>query len=81
MVDPALAWSDKLSVEVGGAGTVAAAGVVLPRLLVDRLGLCTELAGVVARPGSSRCVTGVGCWWTRRARWLRERRVLVTLRR
>ena len=51
MVDPALAWSDKLSVEVGGAGTVAQAGVVLPRLLADRLGLCTELAGVVARAG------------------------------
>ncbi|MGH3869558.1 MAG: hypothetical protein ACRDQ4_26340 [Pseudonocardiaceae bacterium] len=51
MVDPALAWSEKLSVEVGGAGTVAAAGVVLPRLLADRLGLCTELAGVVARAG------------------------------
>lgn len=51
MVDPALAWSEKLSVEVGGAGTVAAAGVVLPRLLADRLGLCTGLAGVVARAG------------------------------
>lgn len=51
VVDPALAWSDKLSVEVGGAGTVAQAGVVLPRLLADRLGLCTELAGVVARAG------------------------------
>jgi len=50
-VDPALAWSEKLSVEVGGAGTVAQAGVVLPRLLADRLGLCTELAGVVARAG------------------------------
>ena len=51
VVDPALAWADKLSVQVGGAGTVAAAGVVLPRLLADRLGLCTELAGVVARAG------------------------------
>ena len=50
-VDPTLAWSEKLSVEVGGAGTVAQAGVVLPRLLADRLGLCTELAGVVARAG------------------------------
>ena len=51
MVDPALAWSDKLSVEVGGAGTVAQAGVVLPRLLVGRLGLCTEMAGVVVKAG------------------------------
>ncbi|MGH3770133.1 MAG: hypothetical protein ACRDRW_01810 [Pseudonocardiaceae bacterium] len=51
MVDPALAWSEKLSVEVGGAGTVAAAGVVLPRLLADWLGLCTELAEVMARSG------------------------------
>ncbi len=51
MVDPALGWSEKLSVEVGGAGTVAQAGVVLPRLLADRLGLCTELAGVMARAG------------------------------
>ena len=51
LVDPALAWSDRLSVEVGGAGTVAAAGVVLPRLLADRLGLTGDLAGVVARAG------------------------------
>jgi DDE family transposase len=51
VVEPALAWSEKLSVEVGGAGTVAQAGVVLPRLLADRLGLCTELADVVARAG------------------------------
>jgi hypothetical protein len=51
VVDPALAWSDKLSVEVGGAGTVGQAGVVLPRLLADRLGLCNELAGVMARAG------------------------------
>ncbi|MGH3547549.1 MAG: transposase [Pseudonocardiaceae bacterium] len=38
-------------VEVGGAGTVAQAGVVLPRLLADRLGLTGELAEVVARAG------------------------------
>ena len=49
--DPALAWADKLSVQVGGAGTVAAAGVVLPRLLADRLWLCTELAEVMATSG------------------------------
>ncbi len=51
MADPALGWSEKMSVQVGGAGTVAAAGVVLPRLLADRLGLCTGLAAVVARAG------------------------------
>ena len=49
--DPALAWSQGLKVEVGGAGTIAQAGVVLPRLLADRLGLTTGLAGVVARAG------------------------------
>jgi len=50
-VDPALAWSNRLRVEVGGPGTVAHAGVVLPRLLADRLGLTQGLAGVVARAG------------------------------
>jgi hypothetical protein len=49
--DPALAWSQGLAVEVGGAGTVASAGVVLPRLLADRLGLTTGLAQVMARAG------------------------------
>ena len=44
-------WSDRLRVEVGGPGTVAHAGVVLPRLLADRLGLSTDLAQVVARSG------------------------------
>jgi len=48
-VDPALAWSSKVRVEVGGPGTVAHAGVVLPRLLADRLGLTQDLAEVVAR--------------------------------
>ena len=51
VVDPALAWSKGLSVEVGGAGTVAHAGVVLPRLLADRLGVTIDLAAVVARAG------------------------------
>ncbi|MGH3826158.1 MAG: hypothetical protein ACRDQX_03140 [Pseudonocardiaceae bacterium] len=46
-----MGWSEKVSVEVGGAGTVAQAGVVLPRLLADRLGLCTGLAEVMARSG------------------------------
>ncbi|MGH4018205.1 MAG: IS1380 family transposase [Pseudonocardiaceae bacterium] len=50
-VDSALAWSERLSVQVGGAGTVAQAGVVLPRLLADRLGVTTGLAEVVARAG------------------------------
>jgi len=48
-VGPALAWSNKVRVEVGGPGTVAHAGVVLPRLLADRVGLTQDLAGVVAR--------------------------------
>jgi Transposase DDE domain group 1 len=51
VVDPALAWSANLSVKVGGAGTVAHAGVVLPRLLGDRLGLTADLSGVLARAG------------------------------
>jgi hypothetical protein len=50
-VDPALAWSVGLKVQVGGAGTVAHAGIVLPRLLADRLGLTTALRGVLARVG------------------------------
>ena len=51
VADPALAWSNKMRVHVGGAGTVAHAGVVLPRLLADRLGLTGDLAGVLARAG------------------------------
>jgi hypothetical protein len=51
VADPALMWSSKLRVEVGGSGTVAHAGVVLPRLLADRLGLTGDLAEVVARAG------------------------------
>jgi hypothetical protein len=49
--DPALAWSQGLRLEVGGTGTLAQAGVVLPRLLADRLGLTTGLARVLARAG------------------------------
>ena len=49
--DPALAWSSGLTVQVGGTGTVAHAGVVLPRLLADRVGLTGELAAVAARAG------------------------------
>jgi hypothetical protein len=51
--DPALAWSNGLKVQVGGAGTIAHAGAVLPRLLADRLGLTLDLAQVVARAGFS----------------------------
>ena len=40
-----------MSVEVGGAGTVAQAGIVLPRLLADRVGLTAGLSGAVARAG------------------------------
>jgi hypothetical protein len=47
----ALVWADRLQVEVGGPGTVAHAGMVLPRLLADRLGLTGDLAQVVARAG------------------------------
>jgi len=49
--DAALRWADRLGVQVGGAGTVAQAGVALPRLLADRLGLTEDLAGVVSRAG------------------------------
>jgi hypothetical protein len=49
--DGALAWSQRLRVEVGGTGTLAQAGVVLPRLLADRLGLTMGLAEVVSRAG------------------------------
>jgi hypothetical protein len=49
--DPALAWSRGLDVQVGGSGTLAQAGVVLPRFLADRLGLTVDLAQVVARAG------------------------------
>jgi hypothetical protein len=48
-VDPALGWSSGLSVQVGGTGTLAHAGVVLPRLLADRVGLTIGLSQVMAR--------------------------------
>lgn len=38
-------------VKAEGAGTVAHAGVVLPRLLADRVGLTSAFRGVLARPG------------------------------
>ena len=50
-IDPALEWSKGLHVEVGGRGVLAHAGVVLPRLLADRVGLTAGLRRVVARRG------------------------------
>ncbi len=44
-------WSTGLSVVASGAGTIAHAGVVLPRLLADRVGPTAALAGAVTRPG------------------------------
>ncbi len=44
-------WSQGLSVRVGGPGTIAHAGIVLPRLLADRVGLTAGLAAAVARAG------------------------------
>lgn len=49
--EAAAAWSTGLSVKVGGAGTVGDAGMVLPRLLGDRLGLSAGLSVALARPG------------------------------
>jgi Transposase DDE domain group 1 len=49
LADTALGWSSGLSVQVGGVGTVAHAGVVLPRLLADRLGLTVGLSQVLER--------------------------------
>jgi hypothetical protein len=76
--DPALGRSQRLKVEVGGTGTVAQVGVVLPRLLADRLGLTTGLAEVVARAGFFPVRIGVGRWWMRR---VRGRRACRTSRR
>ena len=50
-VDPALEWSQGLKVQVGGAGTVAHAGIVLPRLVADRVGLSTGLSAALTRAG------------------------------
>lgn len=50
-LDPAGGWSQDLRVEVGGRGMVGQAGVVLPRLLADRIGLTAGLRAVVARRG------------------------------
>jgi len=61
------AWSAGMRVEVGGAGTVAHAGVVLPRHLADRVGLTPALGRVVARAGfvpgrdRGRLLTDLAC--------------------
>ena len=49
--DAGLGWSNRLKVGTGGQGVVAHAGVVLPRLLADRIGLTVGLRAVVARRG------------------------------
>ena len=49
--DPALDWSKGLQIRVGGRGVIGHAGVVLPRLLADRVGLTAGLRRVVARRG------------------------------
>jgi hypothetical protein len=46
-----VSWSKGMKVQVGGAGTVAHAGVVLPRHLADQVGLSDVLGEVVARAG------------------------------
>ncbi len=45
------AWSAGLLVRAEGTGTVAHAGVVLPRLLADRVGLTSAFRDVLARRG------------------------------
>ena len=45
------AWSSGLLVRAEGTGTVAHAGVVLPRLLADRVGLTSAFRDVLARRG------------------------------
>lgn len=49
--DPAAGWSNRLRIAVGGQGLIAHAGVVLPRLLADRIGLTAGLRWLVARRG------------------------------
>ncbi len=46
-------WSSGLRVSGDGAGMVVHAGVVLPRLLADRVGLTTAVSEAVARKGFS----------------------------
>jgi hypothetical protein len=44
-------WAKGLRVQVGGSGVVAHAGVVVPRLLADRVGLTAGLGQVLTRAG------------------------------
>lgn len=44
-------WASGLTGRAEGTGTVAHAGVVLPRLLADQVGLTAAFRGVLARPG------------------------------
>jgi DDE family transposase len=46
-----VSWSSRLTVRPGGTGTIAHAGVVLPRLLADRVGLTSGLTAAVTRCG------------------------------
>lgn len=50
-VTDAVDWSDGLRLEVAGRGVLGHAGVVLPRMLADRVGLTHGLAAIVARRG------------------------------
>jgi hypothetical protein len=60
--EPALGWSKRLRVATGGQGVVAHAGVVLPRLLADRIGLTAGLRQLVARRGFRPLRDRAGCW-------------------
>ena len=50
-VTDAADWSDGLRLEVAGRGVLGHAGVVLPRMLADRIGLTHGLGVIVARRG------------------------------
>lgn len=67
-------WSTGLVVKADGTGTVAHAGVVLPRLLADRVGLTSAFRAVLARPGFFRVGTVGGRSRTRSRPWPRARR-------
>lgn len=56
--DPAADWSAGLQITGGGKRLITHAGVSLPRLLADRIGLTAGLRDLVARPG----------FWARRDR-------------
>ena len=60
-------WSRGLEVSGGGTGVVSHAGLALLRHLADRTGLTAACRPRWPRRGSL-CMTGAGCWLTRRAR-------------